>query len=101
MTTSNHDFAFSTAPEPHRLRTKQLLKSHPEIAEMIGSNPATPWWTGATRGRQGAWARCAARLGGRRRRRVPRRRVRGPRAVRRDPGDGAAARVQAEASEYP
>ena len=45
MTTSNHDFAFSTAPEPHRLRTKQLLKSHPEIREMIGSNPATFWWT--------------------------------------------------------
>jgi sphingolipid delta-4 desaturase len=41
----SEEFAFSTAPEPHRLRTKQLLKQHPEIREMIGSNPVTFWWT--------------------------------------------------------
>ena len=45
MTTSNQEFSFSQAPEPHRLRTKQLLKQHPQIRELIGSNPATFSWT--------------------------------------------------------
>ena len=43
--TSNDEFAFSVEPEPHRARTKQLLNQHPEIRNLIGSNPATFWWT--------------------------------------------------------
>ncbi len=39
------EFAFSTAPEPHRFRTRELLRDHPEIRELIGPNPATFWWT--------------------------------------------------------
>jgi sphingolipid 4-desaturase/C4-monooxygenase len=39
------EFAFSAAPEPHRLRTKQLLQRHPELRELIGPNPVTFWWT--------------------------------------------------------
>jgi sphingolipid 4-desaturase/C4-monooxygenase len=38
-------FVFSTAPEPHRARTCALLRSHPEIRELIGPNPGTFWWT--------------------------------------------------------
>jgi sphingolipid delta-4 desaturase len=45
MTTLRDEFAFSAAPEPHRLRTKQLLQRHPEIRELIGPNPVTFWWT--------------------------------------------------------
>ena len=43
--TSHDEFAFSAAPEPHRGRTKQLLSRHPEIRNLIGSNPVTFWWT--------------------------------------------------------
>jgi sphingolipid 4-desaturase/C4-monooxygenase len=45
MKTHNNEFAFSAAPEPHRLRTKQLLQRHPQIRELIGPNPVTFWWT--------------------------------------------------------
>ena len=45
MTTSHDGFTFSAAPEPHRDRTKQLLRRHPEIRELIGPNPVTFWWT--------------------------------------------------------
>jgi sphingolipid 4-desaturase/C4-monooxygenase len=45
MTTLRDEFAFSKAPEPHRLRTKQLLQRHPQIRELIGHNPLTFWWT--------------------------------------------------------
>jgi len=45
VNTPSDDFAFSAAPEPHRLRTKQLLQRHPEIRELIGPNPVTFWWT--------------------------------------------------------
>ena len=45
MKTLPDDFAFSTDPEPHRARTKQLLQRHPEIRELIGTNAATFWWT--------------------------------------------------------
>lgn len=34
-------FAFSNGPEPHRDRTKELLRSHPEIRQYIGKNPYT------------------------------------------------------------
>jgi len=34
-------FIFSDASEPHRLRTKNILKEHPEIRKLIGKNPYT------------------------------------------------------------
>lgn len=45
LNTPRDAFTFSTAPEPHRLRTRELLRRHPEIRELIGPNPATFWWT--------------------------------------------------------
>lgn len=44
MTTSTADFAYSTAPEPHRARTKEILQRHPEIRDLIGHNPYTFVW---------------------------------------------------------
>jgi sphingolipid delta-4 desaturase len=38
------DFAQSVRPEPHRERTKQILRRHPEIRALIGPSPATFWW---------------------------------------------------------
>ena len=38
------DFAHSTAPEPHRARTKEILRRHPEIRNLIGPNPTTVWY---------------------------------------------------------
>ena len=35
------DFVYSTQPEPHRIRTKNILKEHPEIRNLIGRNPVT------------------------------------------------------------
>jgi len=32
------DFIYSPNPEPHRIRTKQILKQHPEIRHLIGKN---------------------------------------------------------------
>ncbi|MFY7964001.1 MAG: fatty acid desaturase [Chitinophagaceae bacterium] len=34
-----NDFIYSTESEPHRLRTKKILKDHPEIRKLIGKNP--------------------------------------------------------------
>ncbi len=34
-------FVFSNAPEPHRNRTKEILKQHPEIRNLIGKNKLT------------------------------------------------------------
>jgi sphingolipid delta-4 desaturase len=34
-------FIFSDASEPHRLRTKNILKEHPGIRKLIGKNPHT------------------------------------------------------------
>jgi sphingolipid delta-4 desaturase len=45
MTSSSVDFLYSTAPEPHRARTKEILQRHPEIRELIGHNPTTFFWT--------------------------------------------------------
>ncbi len=45
MTVLRREFAFSSAPEPHRFRTKELLRRHPEIRALIGPNPVTFWWT--------------------------------------------------------
>jgi sphingolipid delta-4 desaturase len=37
------DFFQSAASEPHRIRTKQILKKHPQVRELIGKNPVTFW----------------------------------------------------------
>jgi sphingolipid delta-4 desaturase len=34
-----NDFIYSDSSEPHRLRTKQILKAHPEVRSLIGKNP--------------------------------------------------------------
>lgn len=39
------DFTHSTAAEPHRHRTQSILRSHPQIRELIGPNPTTFCWT--------------------------------------------------------
>ena len=36
-------FSYSAGPEPHRDRTKQILRRHPEIRSLIGSSPVTFW----------------------------------------------------------
>jgi sphingolipid delta-4 desaturase len=35
------DFIHSTRQEPHRLRTRQILKEHPEVRQLIGKNKYT------------------------------------------------------------
>jgi sphingolipid delta-4 desaturase len=35
------DFVLSTESEPHRIRTKEILKSHPQVRKLIGKNPMT------------------------------------------------------------
>jgi sphingolipid 4-desaturase/C4-monooxygenase len=42
---AREDFAHSDAPEPHRARTKQLLRRHPEIRALIGPSQRTFWYT--------------------------------------------------------
>ncbi len=37
------DFSHSVRPEPHRDRTKQILRRHPEIRALIGPAPFTFW----------------------------------------------------------
>lgn len=37
------DFRHASGPEPHRIRTKQILKAHPGVRSLIGKNPATGW----------------------------------------------------------
>lgn len=36
-----NSFVISEASEPHRLRTKEILKKHPHIRKLIGKNPKT------------------------------------------------------------
>ena len=36
-----NSFVFSEASEPHRIRTKEILKQHPDIRKLIGKNPNT------------------------------------------------------------
>ena len=36
-----NDFTYSNNSEPHRLRTKQILKQHPDVRKLIGKNPRT------------------------------------------------------------
>ncbi|MET6998781.1 fatty acid desaturase [Chitinophaga defluvii] len=35
------DFIYSEESEPHRIRTKEILKQHPQIRKLIGKNPLT------------------------------------------------------------
>jgi sphingolipid delta-4 desaturase len=35
------EFSYSKEPEPHRQRTKAILRDHPEARELIGKNPMT------------------------------------------------------------
>lgn len=35
------DFKYSEFSEPHRIRTKEILKKHPDIRNLIGKNPNT------------------------------------------------------------
>jgi sphingolipid delta-4 desaturase len=35
------DFIYSNTSEPHRIRTKQILKQHPDVRKLIGKNPTT------------------------------------------------------------
>jgi sphingolipid delta-4 desaturase len=37
------DFSYSVAPEPHRNRTKQILRGHPEVRTLIGPSPISFW----------------------------------------------------------
>ncbi|MGN6179933.1 MAG: fatty acid desaturase, partial [Mucilaginibacter sp.] len=39
--TKKTDFVFSNASEPHRIRTKQILKQFPQMRNLIGKNPKT------------------------------------------------------------
>jgi sphingolipid delta-4 desaturase len=42
--TAPRDFTYSTEPEPHRRRTRAILKDHPEVRKLIGRNPRTFWY---------------------------------------------------------
>jgi sphingolipid delta-4 desaturase len=37
-------FSYSSSPEPHKIRTKEILKNHPEIRNYVGKNPFTFLW---------------------------------------------------------
>jgi sphingolipid delta-4 desaturase len=39
--TKRNDFVYSTEAEPHRTRTKEILKKHPNVRKLIGKNPLT------------------------------------------------------------
>lgn len=39
--TKKTDFIYSSESEPHRIRTKKMLKEYPHIRELIGKNPYT------------------------------------------------------------
>lgn len=41
MTSAKREFQFSTLPEPHKERTRAILKAHPEVREHIGRNPVS------------------------------------------------------------
>jgi sphingolipid delta-4 desaturase len=38
-----NDFIYVNGPEPHRGRTKAILKAHPDVRHLIGKNPASFW----------------------------------------------------------
>jgi sphingolipid 4-desaturase/C4-monooxygenase len=37
------DFTWVEGSEPHRIRTREILKAHPEVKKLISKNPATFW----------------------------------------------------------
>ena len=39
--TKKDSFIYSDISEPHRIRTKKILKQHPQIRNLIGKNPNT------------------------------------------------------------
>jgi sphingolipid delta-4 desaturase len=38
------DFTYVTGTEPHRMRTREILKAHPEVKKLITKNPMTMVW---------------------------------------------------------
>ena len=44
MSHGRDDFSYSSAPEPHRARTKDILSRHPEIRDLIGPYPVSFLW---------------------------------------------------------
>jgi sphingolipid 4-desaturase/C4-monooxygenase len=41
MTDKQRDFSYSNSPEPHKARTRAILKDHPEVRNLIGRNSAS------------------------------------------------------------
>ena len=39
MSSKKLDFIYSSEPEPHKQRTRDILKAHPEVRTLIGRNP--------------------------------------------------------------
>ncbi|MCX8105192.1 MAG: fatty acid desaturase, partial [Ignavibacterium album] len=39
MISIKKDFQYSTSAAPHKIRTREILKAHPEIRNLIGRNP--------------------------------------------------------------
>jgi sphingolipid delta-4 desaturase len=39
MSSQPKDFSFSSMPEPHKARTRGILKDHPDVRTLIGRNP--------------------------------------------------------------
>lgn len=39
-----NDFTWVEGSEPHRQRTREIIKKHPEVKKLIGKNPNTIWW---------------------------------------------------------
>lgn len=50
------DFTWVEGSEPHRLRTREIIKKHPEVKKLIGKNPNTMYWILACVGLQLAMA---------------------------------------------
>jgi sphingolipid delta-4 desaturase len=38
------DFTYVTGTEPHRTRTREIVKAHPEVKKLITKNPMTFVW---------------------------------------------------------
>lgn len=41
MSTEKADFHYSENVEPHRTRSRQILKKYPHVRNLIGTNPTT------------------------------------------------------------
>ena len=39
MAFAPRDFTYSDSPEPHRMRTREIIKIHPEMRRLVGRNP--------------------------------------------------------------